>query len=241
MRLLTPRGTGTAAWVYTGSYGGGLVGGDSLRLRIRVGPGAAAFVSTQASTKVYRSEQAATCDVRAEVSTGATLVVWPDPVVCYRGSTYHQTQHVTLEPGGAVVWVDWMTSGRRASGERWQFHRYSNRLRVDYGARLLLLDSVLLDERHGCLADRMGRFDVLATVVIAAPALQPEIARAVADVSSAAFQRTPDTLVSASPLADVGCILRFAGQSAEAVGRTLGRCLSFVPRLLGGDPWARKW
>jgi urease accessory protein len=227
--------------VYTASYGGGLVGGDALRLVLRVGPGAAAFVSTQASTKVYRSERGTSLDVQGEVSSGARLIVWPDPTVCYAGSTYDQTQRLTLEPGASAVWVDWMTSGRRASGERWQFRRYVSQLRVSYDARLILLDSVRLEAGDGCLADRMGRFDVLASAVIVGPSLQQEIARAIGEVSSARFQRTPDTLMAAAPLDDVGCILRFAGRSVDDVGRTLGRVLSFVPYLLGDDPWARKW
>lgn len=241
LRLLTPRNAGSAAWVYTASYGGGLVGGDALRLVLRVGPGAAAFVSTQASTKVYRSERGTSLDVQAEVSSGARLVVWPDPVVCYGGSAYAQTQRLTLEAGSAAVWVDWMTSGRRASGERWQFQRYSTQLRVTYDTRQILLDSLRLDSDDGCLADRMGRFDVLATAVMAGPLLQPEIARAIDDVSSARFHRTPDTLVAAAPLQDVGCIVRIGGRSVEEVSRCLARYLSFVPFLLGDDPWARKW
>lgn len=241
LRLLTPLNAGSAAWVYTGSYGGGLVGGDALRLVLRVGPGAAAFVSTQASTKVYRSERGSSLDVQAEVSSGARLIVWPDPIVCYAGSTYDQTQRLTLDPGASAVWVDWMTSGRRASGERWQFRRYSTQLCVTCDTRLILLDSVRLDAGDGPLAGRMGRFDVLASAVIVGPSLQREIARAIDAVSSARFERTPDTLMAAAPLGDVGCILRFAGRSVEDVSRTLCRFLSFVPCLLGDDPWARKW
>lgn len=241
LRLLNPRNAGTAAWVYTGSFGGGLVGGDALRLSLSVGVGASVFVSTQASTKVYRSERGATVSMDARVASDARLVVWSDPVVCYAGSTYDQTQRVTLEPGASAVWVDWMTSGRRASGERWQFRRYSTELSVTYDTRLILFDSVRLDADDGCLADRMGRFDVLASAVIVGRSLQQEIARAIDVVSSARFQRTPDTLIAAAPLGDVGCILRFAGRSVEDVSRTLGRFLSFVPCLLGDDPWARKW
>ena len=241
LRLLTPRNAGRAAWVDLSAYGGGLVGGDALRLGLRVGPGAAAFVSTQASTKVYRSERGATVSMDARVASGARLIVWPDPIVCYAGSTYDQIQRLTLEPGAAAVWVDWMTSGRRASGERWQFQRYSTQLRVTCDTRLILLDSVRLDAADGPLAGRMGRFDVLASAVIVGSSLQQEIARAIDAVSSAPFERTPDTLMAAAPLGDVGCILRFAGRSVEDVSRTLGRFLSFVPCLLGDDPWARKW
>ena len=93
LRLLTPRNHGSAAWVYASSYGGGLVGGDDLRLTVRVGREASVFLSSQASTKVYRSHARASLQLDADVAAGGQLIVWPDPVVCFAGST--------LSPGTA--------------------------------------------------------------------------------------------------------------------------------------------
>ena len=39
LRLLTPRNHGRGAWVYTATYGGGLVDGDAIQLDISVGAG----------------------------------------------------------------------------------------------------------------------------------------------------------------------------------------------------------
>jgi urease accessory protein len=242
LRLLTPRNHGRAAWVYTGSYGGGLVSGDALHLTVRVAPEASAFVSTQASTKVYRSPGGTSVEVVGEVEAGARLVVWPDPVVCFAGSNYEQDQRFELkDASAALVLVDWMTSGRRESGERWRFDRYSSRLAIRYDGRLVLRDSLQLSSADGDLASRMGRFDVLATAVVIGRALGPQIDRILADVSCAPIERRADRLVAASPFADFGCIVRVAGRSAEQVGRVLRDHLSFVSCLLGDDPWARKW
>src|SRR4030095_7166251 len=133
LRLLTPRNHGRAAWIYTSSYGGGFVGGGHVALDIGVEAGAAAFVSTQASTKVYRSSAGATSELIARVSDRALLVVAPDPVVCFRGSRYRQSQEFDLARGAGLVLVDWVTSGRCAAGERWAFDEYSARLsaRID--------------------------------------------------------------------------------------------------------------
>src|SRR5258706_16480554 len=70
LRLLTPANHGHAAWIYTSSHGGGLVDGDRLVMDIDVGAGAAAFVSTQASTKVYRSAQGTSAALHARVGPG---------------------------------------------------------------------------------------------------------------------------------------------------------------------------
>ena len=241
LRLLTPANHGHAAWVYASSYGGGLVGGDALRLQISIGPGAAAFVSSQASTKVYRSGDHSSSHLDASVAPGGHLVLWPDPVVCYAGSTFRQAQRVELAAEAALVLVDTMTSGRRASGERWQFVEYANRLSVSYDGRSVVFDSTRLSASDGDLAARMGRFDVLSSVTIVGPRFQTEARAIAASVAAQPIERRADVLISASPIGDLGCLLRVAGRSIEQVGGVIRRYLCFLPRTLGDDPWARKW
>src|SRR3982750_4700096 len=66
LRLLTPRNHGRAAWAYTSTLGGGFVDGDRVRLRIAVGAGAQAFVSSQGATRIYRSPRGCESELRAE-------------------------------------------------------------------------------------------------------------------------------------------------------------------------------
>ena len=167
LKWLTPGNGGRAAWVFAASYGGGLVGGDHLSLEVDVAAGAAALLSTQASTKVYRSATGASTRLAARVGERALLVSLPDPVVCFAGSDYRQTQAFALDSSGGLVAVDWMASGRRGSGERWAFDGYASTTRVRIDGRLALHDAVRLDRADGDLAARAGRFDVLAVAVIA--------------------------------------------------------------------------
>jgi urease accessory protein len=241
LRLLTPRSHGGAAWVYTGSYGGGLVDTDCLKLTLVVGPGARAFLSTQASTKVYRSPSGTRVDLTARVSAGGLLVVWPDPVVCFAGSRFEQRQDFELAPGSALALVDWMTSGRRESGERWEFDQYASRLTARCEGTLVLRDALSLSPDDGDLAVRMGRLDVLATAVVLGRRFAANVAHVLEGISSLPVNRTADLLCAAAPLREVGCIVRIAGRSVEHVGGILRETLSFVPGLLGDDPWTRKW
>ena len=90
LRLLTPTNHGHAAWIYGSSYGGGLVDGDAVAIDVNVAAGATAFVSTQASTKVYRSFRGARTATVARIGAGGLLVLAPDPVVCDAGARYRQ-------------------------------------------------------------------------------------------------------------------------------------------------------
>ena len=241
LRLLTPRNHGHAAWVFSGSYGGGFVGGDAVRLSVEVGPHAAAFLSTQASTKIYRSPRGTSANLRATVSDSGLLIVLPDPVVCFAGSRYRQTQRVELERDGTLILVDWMSSGRRASGERWLFDEYASRLTVAHDGRVVLADALVLSPEHGHLPSRMGRFNVLCVIVLVGPHARQHAERVISGVATLPTQRCADLLLSASPIEDIGGIVRIAGTTFEDVAREVRNVLDFLPSLLGDDPWIRKW
>jgi urease accessory protein len=241
LRLLMPKNHGSAAWIYTSSYGGGLVDGDRIAMDVDVGPGAAAFLSTQAWTKVYRSPNGTSQELHARVAPGGLLAIVPDPIVCFAASRYRQTQsfHVSVDSG--LVLVDWVSSGRHASGERWAFHEYVARLRVKVGDKLVLHDAVALRAEDGHLPDRLGRYDVLAVVLISGQRLREPASELQERIAAMPMQRRPGQHVMAAPVGDDGCVMRIAGTSFEQTARTIRDYLAFVPAVLGDDPWARKW
>jgi urease accessory protein len=243
LRLLAPRNHGHAAWVYTSTFGGGLVDGDSLELGVVVGTSAAALLATQAATKVYRSSalrQGAAFDLDATVEDEGLLMVLPDPVVSFAGSRYKQQQTFHLNGSAALVYVDWLTSGRRASGERWQFDRYESRLTVRRDGRPVLLDALSLSPSEGNLHRRLGRFDALCVLALIGAAVEPQAAALVERVSVAEVERHAGFICGASRI-DGGAVVKIAATSVEAVARAVREYLAFVPALLGDDPWARKW
>jgi len=242
LHLLTPRNHGRGAWVYTATYGGGLVDGDAIQLDISVGTNAVAMLSTQAATKVYRSTRETSSDLDAVVSSGALLAILPDPLVCFASATYRQVQRVHMQPRASLVFIDWLSSGRRASGERWQFDSYASRLEINEEGRPVILDALTLDTASGNIGDRMGRFNVLCTIVLIGPLLVAPAADVLSSAASLAIEKRADLLVSASSISrgGGGCLLRIAGVSFEAVSSVARQYLRFVPSLLGDDPWARR-
>ena len=244
LRLLMPSNHGHGAWVFTSTYGGGLVGGDALRLRVQVGAGATTLLQTQASTKVYRSLKGASSVLHAQVDAGGCLLVLPDPVVCFEGATYQQVQEVELHATATLVLMDWMTAGRHASGERWAFDRYASRLNVRCDGQLVLGDSLLLSSGEGPLAERMDRFECLCLIALVGPAAREHGAVASERIARLKARARVDLLVASAPLGpggEAGHVIRLAGESPEAVARAARDYLSFVPAVLGDDPWARKW
>ncbi|WP_051718958.1 urease accessory protein UreD [Hymenobacter sp. IS2118] len=142
LKLLQPASPGSAVHVVLSSYGGGLVAGDVIRLRVAVRAGAQLVLSTQASTRVFRSIDGAVAEQRTvgELADDALAVVFPDPVVPQAESRYRQVQEWHLQPSSLLLLVDWLHSGRMDQGERFAFTSLHSELRVRVAGRLLVLD-----------------------------------------------------------------------------------------------------
>jgi urease accessory protein len=230
--------------VYAVTYGGGIVGGDAIRMNVDVGGGARGVLSTQASTKVYRSLRPASQYLTASVEDDALLVVLPDPVVCFAGAHFSQQQRYELHHRGSLVMVDWITSGRHAAGERWAFHHYSSRIDIRRAGRRIVYDALLLDDGDGSISERLGAFEICLTAVVTGPL----VSNAAASIVHATSEPGPpgvakhSNLVAASwVLPDGGVLLRMSGVSVEQVGAALRERFTFLREQLGDDPWSRKW
>jgi urease accessory protein len=240
LRLLTPRNHGEAAWVYTSTLGGGFVDGDRVRLRISVGRAARAFVSTQGATRIYRSPQGCESETVADVAAGGALVLAPDPTACFAGARFRQRTELDLAEGGSALLWDVLSAGRSARGERWAFDRCLLGLVLRQQHRTVLDESWLLDAAHGALGDRLGRFEALATVLLAGPMFASARAALRAQVDGGPVRTRARLLESGSALGADALVVRFAAASVEELVGTLRDRLAAIPALLGDDPWARR-
>jgi urease accessory protein len=251
LKLLCPRGPGPSAWVFTSNHGGGLVCGDDIRLRVHAGDKTTSFLSTQASTKIYRSRSGigARQSISARIGAGALCVVAPDPVTCFAGARFEQTQRFHLDESASLVLIDSLSSGRLARGERWAFSRYRSSNEIFLADRRVFRDALLLDPADGPLdhPQRLGRFDCLAMVLLVGPRILPAAEALLSSVAGQApgLDRATGLLISASPLRvdgiPLGAVLRVAGGGTESVARFVRAQLAFLCTLLGEDPWKRKW
>jgi hypothetical protein len=85
----------------------------------------------------------------------------------------------------------------------------------------------------------MGRFEVLLTLI----AIGPRFAslRETMLASRPAPTATDTEVVAASPVSTDAVILRVGAERFEAASRALRPSFSELTRVLGDDPFARKW
>ncbi|KAI0274771.1 UreD urease accessory protein-domain-containing protein [Gloeopeniophorella convolvens] len=267
LKLLSPRmqqpGVGV---VYMLTYGGGLVGGDSVSLSVTVEAGAQLVLLSQGSTKVFktrpgtraavaRADAASRQRLAAHVAPGGALFLLPDPVTCFRGAAYHQTQSFRLARGASAALLDWYTSGRRARGEAWAFARYysANEVWVD-GARdardVVLLDGQVREGADGGglprreLGDRMGPYACYATLLLYGPLLEGTVRALEARVrDTTVFQahEPPGVLWSLSAVGGHagGHIVRVAGKETEDVRLWLADALRGLVDVVGAEVYSK--
>jgi urease accessory protein len=239
LRLLVPSNHGDAAWVFFASLGGGLVDGDRLDVRVDAQAGTATLIGTQASTKVYRSPRGCSQRMEVHVAEGAAVAIVPDPIVCFAGARYSQEIHISLAAGASLLLLEGYTCGRGARGERWQFARFASRTTIVRGGKAAIVDATRLDAAQGSILQRMGRFDVVLSLV----AIGPRFAtlRDAMLALPTAPSRDDATLVAASHVGVDAAIVRIAGERFESASRVLHPSFKALARVLGDDPFARKW
>ncbi len=251
LRLLTPRNHGRAAWVYTSGLGGGLVDGDTIRLEVEVEPQARAFLSTQGATRAYRSPGGTRNLLRVQVGSQGLLVYHPDPLSPFAGARLEQRVDVSLAPSASLVLLDVLTAGRVAMGERWAFGSVRSTLRiartqasadaeVPGSVEVLADETLLLDPTAGSLSLRMRGLEAIATLVLAGPQVAPFAAALHAQFEALGVIRRPPLFQTSSQLAPEAWLFRFGAQTLERLQLRLAELLSFVPSLLGDDPFARR-
>ncbi|KAK6219646.1 UreD urease accessory protein [Colletotrichum tabaci] len=163
----TPAADQKSVLVFLLSYGGGLVGGDSVNLSIRALSGSKLSVVTQGHTKIFKSASPdivtrQTLEVHIEDNAGICQL--PDPVQPFDGSVYEQMQIFTAAPSASLCLLDWVTQGRTARGEDWSFIKWTGRNEVWSSGerpqgknRLLVRDTVTLDRNSQGLVGRSLR------------------------------------------------------------------------------------
>lgn len=172
------------------TYGGGLVAGDHVDLHVKVRPKARLVLLTQGSTKVYKTPSKDLYTEQRMTTTleeGAALVLLPDPVQPFKGSSYKQHQAFHIHPQqSSMVFLDWVSAGRAARGEAWEFFQWKGRNEIwslpgktDTGQttpkRLLIRDNMILDGTTALEQSYRNEMDDLGafgTLIIRGPLFQ---------------------------------------------------------------------
>lgn len=86
---------------------GGLVGGDTLDIRVTAAAGSHGLVTTPGASRFYRSEgEPAVQQTQLQVQAGARLEWLPLEALCYSGCNAHNRLQLQVAPGGELLGWD---------------------------------------------------------------------------------------------------------------------------------------
>jgi urease accessory protein len=154
------------ATCYTLAYGGGLVAGDIISLRVELDEECGLVMLTQGSTKVFKkrpgirpkshslrqsstpSDDHWTTHQRLHVTLkpDCLLLVMPDSVSPFRDSRYSQIQRFVLPPcgTGSALILDWVNSGR---GQQQGYQGASDTAEIWSMARYASTNEVMIGDK----------------------------------------------------------------------------------------------
>ena len=126
LRMVSSRLSGKTCHVRVSQYGGGMVDGDHVSLRVACRKSSRLMMSSVGNLQVYKSNLKG-CSQRivGEVEEGALAVVAPDPVVLHADSIYRSSQEWHVHSRASLIVAELMIGGRIENGERFLFQEYS--------------------------------------------------------------------------------------------------------------------
>jgi urease accessory protein len=139
-RPFHPEGV-TVPHVYVLHPPGGLVGGDRVRLRVEVGAGAHALLTTPAATKMYRTAgplAALTQDL--VVGSDGALEWLPQECILHDGASAQLSTRVSLAHGARFAGIETVCFGLPARGETFATGQCSQRFEIRRGGHPIIIE-----------------------------------------------------------------------------------------------------
>ena len=212
-----------SALAHLHNVSGGLLGGDRLELRARVGAGASAQLTTTGATRIYRAREQAPDVVQENhirVDENALLEYVPDPIIPFAGARFRQQTSIHLSQGAGLFWWEILAPGREARGELFAYDRLQLSIDVWTPNRLIASERVCLEPQtieFSSLA-RLGDYRYWASFYICRVGVDPKVWQAMEQsLREVAASLAGDSRWSVSTLLADGLAVRCLAREGRSV------------------------
>lgn len=125
----------------------GIFDGDELELEARVETGAQLVLTTPSASRIYQSRTGRPAVMRQTVrAAGGSFVEFlPEPLIPQAGSRYEQHTELLADAGSELIFFEWLSPGRVAGGEVFQYARLDWRTDVRVEDRLVARERYTLE------------------------------------------------------------------------------------------------
>jgi urease accessory protein len=153
LRLRFPR-AGAECEAVIVNTGGGMAGGDRVRIELALAPGARVMATTQAAEKIYRADGVGVeVVVRMAIEPGASLVWAPQETLLFDRARLNRRLEADVAADASLLIVEASVFGRLAHGESRIDAAFCDHWRIRREGRLIFAEAVRL-ENAGVALDR---------------------------------------------------------------------------------------
>lgn len=211
--------------------GGGMAGGDAMRVRVELGEGCQAVVTSQAAEKIYRSQGPDTeVDTRLSVPAAARLAWLPQETILYSGARLKRSLTADLTGDAELIACETLFFGRSAMGEIVQRGALRDRWRLRRDGRLIFADDLRIE---GDIAKQMARSAIGAGACAAATVLATGGSRSrdLDEIRTLLLECGGDVVESGAGLLSDLLVVRLLSRDAQALRRVL---VTLLGQVIGG-------
>lgn len=119
----------------------GLLAGDFYDFEWHLSENSQVHITTQGFTRVHPSQNH-TCLIKQKIrlEKDARLELFPEPLMLYENAALRSETHIEIASGATLLMGEIFCAGRIGRGEKWAFHSYENRLRVELDGEPIYLN-----------------------------------------------------------------------------------------------------
>jgi urease accessory protein len=217
--------------IYLIHVGGGYVNGDEYLTSIQLEDGAEMSVTTQSSTKVYRTPSAPVLQ-KTDIRLGkeSVLEYIPDPLIAYQDAKFIQQTTVHLEEDSTLIYSDIITPGWAKDGRLFQYDWIRSKLEVYKEERMIVYDHLLLepDEEFDGLM-QMDGFTHIGMFLVIDQRVDKKWINTLYEMLST---EEADVSFGLSKLPDNGCIIRVLGYQSYVIEKLIAKAHDWIRERL---------
>ncbi len=161
------------AFVYMMSSSGGILGGDSHSINVKLGRGTMVHLTTQGATRIYGSPDRDACQsAQVELDSNSYLEFIPDQIIPYEHSRYVQKTDLKVHDTATLVYAEILSSGRLAMNESFLYEKCMlQTTATSQNGHHRFRDVALLEpkKRDANTYGMMGEYCVVGSVYILTP------------------------------------------------------------------------
>jgi urease accessory protein len=214
--------TSGEACFYIMNPGGGYVDGDSYKIDICLEEQAMAIITTQSSTKIYKTRTRPVIQETAiHLKNGSVLEYLPDPIIAYQHACYKQRTVVRMESGASLICSDIYTPGWAPDGTLFQYGLLQSKMEVYLDERLILFDHVKIQPDADIMGiGMMEGYTHFGTMIVIDERVNQLFLEEIHDL----FENLSEIRIGLTMLAIPGFALRVLANSTQQIEKVLANC-----------------